>query len=205
MSFIPATVLVPYGIRRVLAISKPDNGIASLLLPYVVPPALIAGSACWPLESLDSSGAYEFPEYLDPRRARTILAWTSMLATVGGTALRALVPVALHVSSEPAPASAGHKTEVRGLGFANTCGAPFAVLWVLILAPVWLAAQPTVQITLALATAALLPHLELIQCCARRAGSPGELFDRSRGRHRASTTRPADNRSWARAGDGGGE
>jgi phosphatidylinositol glycan class O len=159
---IPAAVLVPYGIRRVLAISKSDNGIASLILPYVVPPALIAGSACWLLESLDASGAYEFPEYLDPRRARTILAWTSMLATVGGTALWALVPVALHVSSEPAPAGAGHKTEVRVLGFANAYGAPFAVLWALVLAPVWLAAQPSAQITLALATAALLAHLELI-------------------------------------------
>jgi len=159
---IPAAVLVPYGIRRVLAISKSDNGIASLLLPYVVPPALIAGSACWLLESLDASGAYEYPEYLDLRWARTILAWTSMLATLGGAALWALVPVALHVSSERAPAGASHKTEVRVLGFANAYGAPFAVLWALILAPVWLAAQPSAQITIALATAALLAHLELI-------------------------------------------
>jgi len=162
MLLIPAAVLVPYGIRRVLAISKSDNGIASLLLPYVVPPALITGSVCWLLESLDASGAYSLPEYLDLRRARTILAWTSMLATLGGTALWALVPVALHVSSERAPAGAGHKTEVRVLGFANAYGAPFAVLWALILAPVWLAAQPSAQITLALATAALLAHLELI-------------------------------------------
>jgi phosphatidylinositol glycan class O len=159
---IPAAVLVPYGIRRVLAISKSDNGIASLLLPYVVPPALIAGSACWLLETLDASGAYVYPEYLDLRQARTILAWTSVLATLGGTALWALVPVALHVSSERPPAGASQKTEVRVLGFANAYGAPFAVLWALILAPVWLAAQPSAQITLALATAALLAHLELI-------------------------------------------
>ena len=159
---LPAAVLVPYGIRRVLAISKSDNGIASLILPYVIPPALIAGSACWLLESLDASGAYEYPGYLDLRQARTILAWTSMLATVGGTALWALLPVALHVSTERAPAGTGHKTEVRVLGFANAYGAPFAVLWALILAPVWLAAQPSAQITLALATAALLAHLELI-------------------------------------------
>jgi len=42
---IPATVLVPYGVRRVLAISKSDNGIASLLLPYIVPPAARVGSS----------------------------------------------------------------------------------------------------------------------------------------------------------------
>jgi GPI ethanolamine phosphate transferase 3 subunit O len=159
---IPAAVLVPYGIRRVLAISKSDNGIASLLLPYVLPPALIAGSTCWLLESLDSSGAYQYPGYLDLRQARTILAWTSVLATLGGTALWALVPVALHVSSERTPAGTGHKTEVRVLGFANAYGAPFAVLWTLVLALVWLAAQPSAQITLALATAALLAHLELV-------------------------------------------
>lgn len=159
---IPAAILVPYGVRRVLAISKSDNGIASLLLPYVLPPALIAGSTCWLLESLDSSGTYQYPGYLDLRQARTILAWTSVLATLGGTALWALVPVALHVSSERTSAGAGHKTEVRVLGFANAYGAPFAVLWTLVLSLVWLAAQPSAQITLALATAALLAHLELV-------------------------------------------
>ena len=119
MLLIPAAVLVPYGIRWVLAISKSDNGIASPLLPYVVPPALIAGSASRLLEFLDASSAYEYPEYLDLRRAGTLLAWTSILATLGGTALWALAPGALHKSSERAPAGAGHKTEVRILSFAN--------------------------------------------------------------------------------------
>ena len=205
MLLIPAAVLIPYGIRRVLAISKSDNGIASLLLPYVVPPALIAGSACWLLESLDASGEYEYPGYLDLRQARTLLAWTSMLATVGGTALWALVPVALHVSSERAPAGAGHKTEVRVLVLANAYGAPFAVHWALILAPVWLAAQPSAQTALALATAGLLCSSRVHRCCARRAGSPGELFGRSFGCPRTSTTGPANTRSWAGARDSRGD
>jgi phosphatidylinositol glycan class O len=51
---------------------------------------------------------------------------------------------------------------VRVLGFANAYGAPFAVLWSLFLAPVWLAAQPSAQISLALVTAALFAHFELI-------------------------------------------
>ena len=67
-----------------------------------------------------------------------------MLTTLGSTALWALVPVALYLSSERAPAAAGHKTEIRALGFANGYGTPFAVvLWPLILVPVWLAAQPS--------------------------------------------------------------
>jgi phosphatidylinositol glycan class O len=50
-------------------------------------------------------------------------------------------------------------TEVRVLGFANAYRAPFAVFWVLGLAPVWLTAQRSTQMTLALVTAA---HLELV-------------------------------------------
>jgi phosphatidylinositol glycan class O len=151
----PAAVIVPYAIRRVLATSKSDNGIAALVLPYVAPPALIAGSAYWFLEWLDASG-----NYMDLRHARTALAWTSVVATFGGIVFWMFIPVALHISTER-PAGTQQKTEVRVLGFANAFGAPFAVFWALALAPVWLAAQPTAQITLALATAALLALLEL--------------------------------------------
>ena len=162
---VPAAVLVPYGIRRVLAISKSDNGIASLVLPYILPPALITASACWLLEWLDSSsGAYDeyFTIIMDLRRTRTILAWLSVFVVIGGTALWTLVPVALRISSERKGTGASLKTEVRVLGFANAYGAPFAILWTLFLVPVWLAAQPSAQISLALMTAALFAHLELI-------------------------------------------
>jgi len=50
---IPAAVLVPYDIRRVVAISKSDNGITSLL-PYVL--------YIWLLESVDASGTYQYPD-----------------------------------------------------------------------------------------------------------------------------------------------
>jgi GPI ethanolamine phosphate transferase 3 subunit O len=175
---IPAAVLAPYGIRRVLATSKSDNGIASLLLPYVLPPALIAGSTYWLLESLDASGTYPTSGYVDLRRARTTLAWTSVLAALGAAVLWTIVPVALHVSSERIPAGSVHKTEVRVLGFANAYGAPFAVFWALALAPVWLAAQPSAQIILALATAALLAHLELVDA-ARVGREPSRRAFRS--------------------------
>ena len=159
---IPAAVLVPYGIRRVLAISKSDKGIASFVLPYIIPPALITGSAYWLLEWLDSSGAYEYFTFIDLRQTRSILAWSSLLAILGGTAFWALVPVALQISSERTGTGASLKTEVRVLGFANAYGAPFAILWALFLTPVWLAAQPSAQISLALVTAALFAHLELV-------------------------------------------
>ena len=100
---ISAAVLVPYGIRRVLSILKADNGIASLLLPYVFAPVLIAGSTYWLLESLDASGTFRYPGYVDLWRARTTLACTSVVAALGGTVLCAIAPVALRVSLEKAP------------------------------------------------------------------------------------------------------
>jgi hypothetical protein len=57
------------------------------------------------------------------------------------------------------PCGSADKTEMRVLGFANAYRAPFAVFRALGLAPVWLAAQPSTQMTLSLATAA---HLELV-------------------------------------------
>ena len=96
------SVLVPYGIHRVLSISKADNGIASLL-PYIFAPTLIAGSTYWLLESLDASSTFRYPGYVDLRRACTTLAWTSVVAALGGTVLCAIAPVALCVSSEKAP------------------------------------------------------------------------------------------------------
>jgi len=102
---ISVAVLVPYGIRRVLSISRSDNGITLLLLPYVFPPALIAGSTYWLLESLDVSGTFRYPGYVDLRRARTTLAWTSVVDALGGTVHCAIVPIALRVSSEKAPAT----------------------------------------------------------------------------------------------------
>ncbi|KAH9952245.1 hypothetical protein BGW80DRAFT_1433278, partial [Lactifluus volemus] len=74
-------------------------------------------------------------------------------------------PVTLDVSSDTGTGAA--KTKKKGvrvvvLGFANAFGAPFVLLWTLALVPVWLASQPSAQITLALATIALLAHLELV-------------------------------------------
>jgi GPI ethanolamine phosphate transferase 3 subunit O len=134
---------------------------------FVSPTALVAGSACWLLEWLDSSGASGATAtyFVDLRTIRTILAWTSLIAALGGIALWTLVPVTLDVSSDTGTGAA--KTKKKGvrvvvLGFANAFGAPFVLLWTLALVPVWLASQPSAQITLALATIALLAHLELV-------------------------------------------
>jgi phosphatidylinositol glycan class O len=57
--------------------------------------------------------------------------------------------VALQISSERTDTGTSLKTEIRVLGFANAYGTPYAILLALFLAPVWLAAQPSAQISLA--------------------------------------------------------
>jgi hypothetical protein len=85
-----------------------------------------------------------------------------VLSVLGGTALWALVPVALQISSERTGTGASLKTEVCVLSCANAYGTPFAILWALFLAPVWLASQSSAQISLALVTTTLFTHLKLI-------------------------------------------
>ena len=99
---------------------------------------------------------------MDLRQIRTILAWSSMITVLVGSALWALVPVALQISSERKGTGTSLKTEVRVVGFANAYGAPFTIIWSLFLALIWLSAQPSSQISLALVTAALFAHLEFI-------------------------------------------
>ena len=87
------------------------------------------------------------------------------------------------------------------ISFAN---APLPFYWALILAPGWLAAQPSAQIPRT-RNRRVACSCRAHRCCPRRASSPGELFDRSFGRPRTFTTGPAENRSWATAGDSRGD
>jgi GPI ethanolamine phosphate transferase 3 subunit O len=73
-----------------------------------------------------------------------------------------LVPVALQISLERTGTGASLKTEVHVLGFANAYGAPFAILWALFLHLSGSLHSRVLKISLALVTAALFAHLELI-------------------------------------------
>jgi hypothetical protein len=66
-----------------------------------------------------------------------------VLAFLCGTALWALVPVTLHITSERTGAGTSQKTEGRVLGFAHSYGATLPVFF----APVRLAAQPSARIS----------------------------------------------------------
>ncbi|TFY70669.1 hypothetical protein EVG20_g2336 [Dentipellis fragilis] len=146
---LPACAFVPWYINRQLATSKSNNSLAALFLPYILAPTLLAGTAYWILEWLDSM---EFvADTVDFRLARTVLGRSGIAGMlIAGGLLWTLVP-----------GESESKTQVLVLGFANAFGSPYLIFWTISLGIVWIATQLTGQLTLGLATVALLAHLEL--------------------------------------------
>ena len=68
---------------------------------------------------------YEYPAFVDQRRAHAILVWTSVFPFLCGTALWALVPVALHsiLGAHGRGASYKWQCPLLASGFANPYGA----------------------------------------------------------------------------------
>ncbi|TFY74091.1 hypothetical protein EWM64_g9921, partial [Hericium alpestre] len=160
---VPFCFFVPWVINRQLAVSKSNNGVASIFLPYILPPTLLAGTVYWILEWIDSmefvAGTVDF------RLLRTILGRTSMAALlIAGGLLWTLVPICLQISTVTVPPSASEpqpKQKVTVFGFANAFGAPYLIFWCIALGLVWITTQLTGQIALGLAAVALLAHLEI--------------------------------------------
>ncbi|KAI0048438.1 hypothetical protein FA95DRAFT_1557935 [Auriscalpium vulgare] len=161
---IPTCLVLPYIAKRLLSISKSDNGIAAIFIPYIFAPSLLGGTAYWLLEWVDSS--HVLGAGVDLRLARTLVAWCAMCAiVVAGGVLWTLVPVCLQIVTERVPNGPGehdHKTQVIVLGFANAFGSPYFIFWCIAFGAVWLTTQLTGQIALGLASVALLAHLELV-------------------------------------------
>ncbi|EJD40281.1 hypothetical protein AURDEDRAFT_187064 [Auricularia subglabra TFB-10046 SS5] len=150
-----AAALLPEVLRRALKISASDRGPMRALLAYLVRGALLAGSACWVLEYLESSASSNAESL---RLARTIVARSSLLiAVVGGGAFWWFGPLCLDVRRS------GDGKRVEILGFANAVGAP-ALLFVVLLGavPLWAATQLSGQAVLLLALTALLAWLEIV-------------------------------------------
>ncbi|KAI0354459.1 hypothetical protein OH77DRAFT_1504820 [Trametes cingulata] len=164
---LPVAVALPWGTKRFLRISQSDKGTAAIVLPWILPGTLLLGSAFWVLEHLDSSDA------LGPEWAGTLRWVRTLCARVAfgdvlflGYALWWLVPLCLKISTETKangarPGQAG-KREVTVLGFANAYGAPYLIFWCLFLGVLYPTTQLTGQFVLALATIAILAHLEVV-------------------------------------------
>ncbi|TFK51362.1 hypothetical protein OE88DRAFT_1680095 [Heliocybe sulcata] len=162
---VPVSLALPWMCKRFLAISKSDNGVAALLLPWMLQAVLLAGNGYWILEWMDSAdilGAKWAPLL---RGVRTLLARSAMGgALVGGLSLWWLIPLCIRVNtdarSEGKPDA--KKKQVTVLGFANAFGSPYFVFWMVFLGLLFVVTQLTGQVVLSLATLALLAYLEVV-------------------------------------------
>ncbi|KAH0835488.1 hypothetical protein J3R83DRAFT_9155 [Lanmaoa asiatica] len=166
----PVAFSIPFVIRRILSISKSDKGLAEIFFPWVLTPALLAGTGFWVLEWAHSTEFFGDGTNALFRLTRTMLARVCFAAIVfGGVSFWWTLPVCLQINtedrSEDTQASQNQpeqKPIVTVLGFANAFGSPYCVFWAIFLSIVWLCMQLTGQVVLGLATIALLAHLEVV-------------------------------------------
>jgi phosphatidylinositol glycan class O len=156
---LPVALALPALIRWRLSTAKADHGSAALVLPHALRPALVAGSIYWLLDWADAVDFFGVDAAPLLRTVRTVVAWTAVFFVTMGAAGGFLMPACIKINVDGDP----QKPErVTVLGYANAFGAPYLVLWSVALALVWLSSQLTGQLMLALGTAALLAHLELV-------------------------------------------
>ncbi|KAI0795859.1 hypothetical protein C8Q75DRAFT_744129 [Abortiporus biennis] len=155
---LPASIGLPFIARRFLQFSKSDRGIA-LLLTTVFPLLGILTSAVWLLEWMDVI------EVLGPgwsgvlRTVRTATGWLS-LSSLLVFVVWWQVPLCLEIKVEDSKTNT--KKQVTVIGFANSFGSPYIILWLIFLSLVQLSTQLTGQIILTLGAVALFSYLEII-------------------------------------------
>ncbi|KAF7374645.1 GPI ethanolamine phosphate transferase 3 [Mycena sanguinolenta] len=158
---IPAAISLPWVLRSFLEISRSHVGLARIFLPVILMPALLAGTAGWLLEWLDSAGVSgsEWTEIL--RLARTWLVRSAFFfILVAGGSLWWVVPLCLDIESPPA--QAGEKRQVTVIGYANAFGSSYLLFWTIFLSVVYTTTQLTGQLVLALTAVALVAYLEVL-------------------------------------------
>jgi phosphatidylinositol glycan class O len=159
---IPTSLALPHVIKRFLAFSKSDRGIAALFLPWVLGFSLLGGCIYWVMEWVEAENIFGVNWAASLRSARTIVAWTAMMSIgIGGMSLWWTVPLCLEISTEPTMNSAVEK-QVTVIGFANAYGSPYVIFVSIFFSILYTVTQPTGQIILVLSMIALLAHLEVV-------------------------------------------
>ena len=159
---IPAAVGLPWIVRSFLQISKSDRGLASVMLPLVLPTILLLGTLVWVVEWMDVAEILGSSMGGFLRISRSILAWAAMSTTcVIGFTLWWKIPLCLEVKANKPQTPTG-KTEVTVLGFANSFGSSFLIFWLIFLSLIYTTTQLTGQVVLVLAAIALLSYLEVL-------------------------------------------
>ncbi|OCH92351.1 hypothetical protein OBBRIDRAFT_886297 [Obba rivulosa] len=174
---VPTACALPWIMKRFLRISKSDQGVAALVLPWVLPAVLLQGAGFWIIEWIDSAEVLGTEWAGSLRLARTLLGRGAMgTALFLGLSLWCLAPLCLKITttSNSVPAQSEvhpptdsaprekEKREITIIGFANAFGAPYLVFWSTFLGLLYPATQLTGQLVLALTTIAVLAHLEVV-------------------------------------------
>ncbi|KAJ7688486.1 alkaline-phosphatase-like protein [Mycena rosella] len=157
----PTAILLPWVLRRFLKISRSHLGLAKFFLPWIITPALVAGTAAWLIEWADSAAISGEEWTTIVRVARTWLVRSSFFfLLVGGGSLWWVIPLCLDIESPPP--QVGEKRQVTVVGYANAFGSSYLLFWTIFLTVVYTTTQLTGQLVLALTAVALVAHLEVV-------------------------------------------
>ncbi|GLB42642.1 putative type I phosphodiesterase / nucleotide pyrophosphatase [Lyophyllum shimeji] len=174
---IPVAWALPSVVKRFLKITRSEGGVARVFLPFVLRPVLVCGATYWLLEWLDSAGVGVGGGAGGEQegRWRLVRTWVARLALGWGVGVGGgmwwVWPLCLDINVEdkdvePTPISGTREGKVRRevtiLGFANAFGASYAVFWCVVLGAVWVCAQLTGQVVLALGVTAVLAWAEVV-------------------------------------------
>lgn len=160
--------LIPTMLRRSLAISAADKGIAPVFFNYALRALLVGGVAYravdWTIAGL--SGASSIEEKNLATMLKTGLARTILIgASLAGTVLWYTFPLCIEVKRTQGAAEAGvgtaKSTQVQIIGFANTFGSFYLLFFTSLFSIIFLVNGPTAQIVLTLHLAVLLCLLEI--------------------------------------------
>ncbi|CAE6483800.1 unnamed protein product [Rhizoctonia solani] len=158
---LPAAWFLPTAIRRVLAISGSDNGIAPSFATLVVRPALLGSTLWWTLERFEGvdilGGETAAPAI---RALRTLIARIVLLgvATGGSVLWYTSGPcIALQRTTDETG-----KAVLAVLGFANAYGSSYLLFFLLAFSLTHVVSQLTAQLVLGLFLLALLGYLEIL-------------------------------------------
>lgn len=187
---LPVAWFLPTVVRRVLAISASDHGIAPIFSATVMRPALVGSALWWILERFEGSdllgGEASAPTI---KFVRTLLARVLLVGLAAGGGM-------LWYTSPPC-VSVQRQTDASGasvlavLGFANAYGSSYLLFFLLGFSLVHLVSQLAAQITLALFLVALLAYLEALDSTRDAAGMHAE-FARLSGGSDSSPSEMAD-------------
>ncbi|CAD6569487.1 MAG: mannose-ethanolamine phosphotransferase gpi13 [Cyphobasidiales sp. Tagirdzhanova-0007] len=148
-----------------LDISKSRQGWAPLLLRYSFRGLYTGGALYWGADYLEHAGAKEYTLAYQTFKitvARVILPCSVLLATTVWFSSPLCIAV---VQKEITDQTGNTNTQVTVTGFANSIGSSYLLLFLAVLGPIFLLAQPVGQIVLALGVTSLLSILEAFDSC----------------------------------------